>query len=193
MTTSEIEALLEKFYEGDTTLREEKVLRDFFLGENVPEHLKSHQSMFTYFSAEQRVEIPDLNFEQKLAGQFPEEAFEVPVIRMHNNRYRLSYVTAIAASVLLFIGLFFTFQKEMFNKSPELSGTPSPELVYADASQVLLLVSGNLNHGLQQVEKLQVVEKAMTNMQLFNKFYQYQTIIINPDEILNQSLKSKLP
>jgi hypothetical protein len=193
MTTSEIEALLEKFYEGNTTLREEKSLRDFFHGDNVPEPLKQHQHLFNYFSDEQRVEIADQDFEQKLTVHLAEELSEVPVIRMNNNRGRIAYLTTIAAGVLLLIGLFFTFQKEMFKGSPELSGISNPEVVYADASQALLLVSGNLNHGLHQVEKLQMVDKAMTHMQLFNKFYKYQTIIINPDEILNQSPKSKLP
>ena len=54
-----------------------------------------------------------------------------------------------------------------------------------------MMVSANLNTGLKQVERFRIVDKAMKNMQIFNKFYQYQTIIINPDEILNQSIKSK--
>jgi hypothetical protein len=191
MNTSGIEALLQKFYEGNTSLQEEKSLREFFQGKDVPVHLKSHQPLFSFYSDEQRQEISDQDFELNLTAQLTEDQDEIPVVQMRPNRNRIMFIAGIAASFLLLIGLVFTFQQDVFRKSLKQAGNPDPEIAYADVSQALMLVSGNLNNGLKQVERLQMVDKAMKNIQLFNKFYQYQTIIINPDEIRNQSIKSR--
>ena len=99
MNTSEIEVLLEKFYEGNTSLQEEKILRDFFRGTNVPAHLWSHQSLFNYYIKEQRRKSGDRGFEQKLMTQLTEDPGETPVVHLHPNRNRLLLITGIAASV----------------------------------------------------------------------------------------------
>jgi hypothetical protein len=189
MNTKGIETLLEKYYEGLTTLQEEKILRDFFQGQEVPAHLKSHQSLFIYCGFEQHHELNDRDFEQKLSRLLSDRPTEIPVIPMKPGRSRLVFITGIAAGVLLLAGLFYTFQQDVFKLHQ--SDNPDCEIAYAEASQALMLVSSNLNTGMKQVERLQMVDKAMKNVQLFNKFYQYQTIIINPDENSNQSIKSK--
>ena len=56
----DIEALLAKYYEGDTTLDEEKQLREFFRGDSIPVPLRSHAGQFRYFEKARR--------EQPLAG-----------------------------------------------------------------------------------------------------------------------------
>lgn len=50
----DIEVLLAKYYEGDTTLDEEKQLREFFQGDTVPAHLHSHAGQFRYFEKARR-------------------------------------------------------------------------------------------------------------------------------------------
>ena len=65
MTTSEIEQLLEKYYEGNTTLQEEEALSDFFLGGDVPEHLAMHKPVFACFDEALKLEMQDTDFEQK--------------------------------------------------------------------------------------------------------------------------------
>jgi hypothetical protein len=191
MNTSEIEVLLAKFYEGRSSLQEEKTLRDFFRRQDVPIHLKSHQSLFTYYGSEQKTELNDRDFDKMLSSLPVDEPLTSRVITLHARRNRLMFITSIAASVLLLIGLFFTFQHDGFKMSSKLSGGSDPEIAYADASKALMLVSGNLNHGLKQVERLHMVDEVMNELEHFNKFYQYESIIINPDKVSNQSIKSK--
>ena len=195
MNTNEIEILLGKFYDGDTSLEEERSLRNYFLGRDVPVHLKGHQSLFIYHHDEQTQNLMDPDFERKLTDliNIHHEPDQTPVFQMHPNRRRFLFIAGVAASVVLLIGLFFTFQNDLSKGSFRTTSNPDAELAYADARGALMMVSGNLNHGLREVDHLQMVDKAMKNMRLLNKFYQYQTIIINPDEILNQSIKSKKP
>lgn len=44
-----IEELIEKFFEGKTSNREEKKLWSYFSGEDIPDHLKQHKSFFLYY------------------------------------------------------------------------------------------------------------------------------------------------
>ncbi|MCF2488929.1 HEAT repeat domain-containing protein [Dyadobacter sp. CY347] len=61
----DIEKLLEKYYEGETTIKEEKELKYFFQTGDVPDHLKSHAAQFGYF-VEARNEHPSLTFGSEL-------------------------------------------------------------------------------------------------------------------------------
>lgn len=190
MNTSEIEDLLEKYYAGETSLQEEKSLKEYFLNSEVPDTLKSHKQMFSLFNRESRQEISNPGFDQKISGLLGESLVNTPVIKIHHHKSRFLFITSIAASILILIGLFFTLSED-FLKKDTIYISESHDMAYAEANEALLIVSSNLNAGLKQVERLQMVDKAMKNLQLFNKFYQCQSIIINPDELQTMSKKSK--
>ncbi|HWV30835.1 MAG TPA: HEAT repeat domain-containing protein [Dyadobacter sp.] len=62
----DIEKLLEKYYDGETSLEEERALKQFFQHGEIPEHLQSHAAQFGYF-ANARKEQPSLTFNHDLA------------------------------------------------------------------------------------------------------------------------------
>jgi hypothetical protein len=80
----EIDDLLNKYFEGNTTVEEENVLRDFFRSEEVPKQLADCKPIFAYFDEEI----------QKMQG-----AANIPL-----KRRRFIYWAA-AASILLIIGV----------------------------------------------------------------------------------------
>ena len=64
----DIERLLKKYYEGETTLEEEKQLRDYFQREDLPAHWQQHAAPFRYF-VDARQQQPSAQFTQRLARQ----------------------------------------------------------------------------------------------------------------------------
>ena len=88
---SQTEALLEKYFEGLTSLEEEQVLRDYFQREGLPEELKVHAPMFQYFSSERK------------------EIQKNEVSARRNKTIRLGYWVSVsaAACLLLFLGMNF--------------------------------------------------------------------------------------
>ena len=46
MTIEQIKSLLSRFYEGQTTSEEERLLADFFRREDVPEELQEDKQLF---------------------------------------------------------------------------------------------------------------------------------------------------
>jgi hypothetical protein len=91
----DIEKLLEKYYEGETSVEEEKELKKFFQREDVPEHLQSHAAQFVYF-VEAKKELPSLTFNSDLALMLdpPQKG---PVRRL------TSWIVRIAAGLTLLL------------------------------------------------------------------------------------------
>lgn len=64
-----IEELLDKYWECNTSVEEEEMLQDFFLHEkNIPTHLCRYKAVFAYREMKQTEKLPD-NFEEKILAQ----------------------------------------------------------------------------------------------------------------------------
>lgn len=89
-----IEELVNKYFDGETTCEEERELRRFFAQERVPEHLKAYGPFFAFFEEEKRK--PATKEEENPLQQKKKNTF----------RNRLMYATGgIAATLLLLVGI----------------------------------------------------------------------------------------
>ncbi|HEY1054900.1 MAG TPA: HEAT repeat domain-containing protein, partial [Emticicia sp.] len=61
----EIEKLLEKYYEGETTLQEEKHIKEFFSKAEVPTQLQHHIAEFAYYRLAAK-ETPSKNLSEEV-------------------------------------------------------------------------------------------------------------------------------
>lgn len=61
-----IEQLLEAYFNGETTVEEEKILRTFFHQEDVPESLVQYRDLFIYEQSEPEVDCLDAGFDEKM-------------------------------------------------------------------------------------------------------------------------------
>ncbi len=186
MNTKEIEKLIVKFYEGETSLDEEKALRAFFAGGEVPEHLQEHRGMFGFFEKERSAEIMNETFDDALFARL--EHSEGRVVGMSGGRTRNIYIASVAAAAVLLIAVALTF---VFRTERTASYSKSDEMAYANAREALMIVSSNLNRGVSKAMYLKQFDKGMQQMQMLSKFYQYQTIITNPDEAHTKSTTHK--
>ena len=181
MNTIEIKELIEKYFEGETTQEEEVGLRDFFLHEKVPPDLAIYADLFRYFSDAGKDEISNPGFEQRFLSQIK----EIPVIPLPSKRRQIYYITSIAAGILLLCGLILTFRYDII-KNPRNHGLKNtysnPSAAYIEAKKALLMVSVNLNNGLDQMQQIQNFQKGIENIEKFSQFYKFQQIVINPDE-----------
>ena len=140
MESVQIENLLDKYFEGLTTLAEEKELSAYFASDNVAPHLEQYRDMFGYFAAAR---------EESPSKQLPLERNHKPVI---------TNWLSIAASVvvLLGVGSYALFH----NSQPESLGTfESPVLAYQETQKALSLLSGHLNQGVESVQYVEVYEE----------------------------------
>jgi hypothetical protein len=178
MNTQEIEALIGKYLEGETTLDEEKRLAGFFRTEEVPPHLAGYAAQFRYFSEAAEEELNDQKFEEKLLAEMENRK----VIPMRPVRKKLWLATGIAAAILLLAGFFTVYRYETGKFDRQVKDTYSdPQMAYNAVRNALLLVSVNLNSGIDQVQKIGCFDQGLRQIRKFSEFDKYQPLIINPD------------
>lgn len=88
MRAQEIDILIKKYLDAETTLAEEAILRDYFNNNDVEEHLLPYKAMFAYFEIK--------------------ETYQKPITKR-----RFGWIR-VAASIVLLIGMYFgnEYQKE---------------------------------------------------------------------------------
>ena len=135
-----VEQLLEKYFQGETTIAEEKQLKAYFSSNDVAPHLVKYQSLFGYFETQKGTQ-----FEQKLPLQ-PRKQNTVKWI-------------GIAASFVVLFGLatFYFYPSEP--KHEDLGTYDNPEEAFAATHKALLMVSEQVNVGMESVVYLEEYEK----------------------------------
>ena len=132
MELNKIEKLLEKYFEGETTISEEKELKTYFLTNEVVQHLKQYQSLLGYLTHEK-------------------DAIFVPKIVLKPTKQRYYWIS-IAASVVVFLGIgTFVYFNESTTNSNDLGTYDTPEEAFEATQKALSLLSNNLQFGIESV------------------------------------------
>ena len=75
MDYKDIEQLLERYWQCETSVEEESRLRDFFSKEDVPAHLLRYKNLFVYQQVQQEVGLGE-DFDARILAEV-----EVPVVK----------------------------------------------------------------------------------------------------------------
>jgi hypothetical protein len=143
MDSETIKILIEKYFEGETSLEEENQLSVYFNSDKVAAHLKMYQPLFAFFKIEKQIVLPKKVQKGKLLAI---------------DFRKVLTINRIAAILLLAAGSFWWFHKQKavsINDSMaavvdknELNDTEeSPEIAYQKAKAALMLVSSKMKRG----------------------------------------------
>lgn len=127
MELSKIEKLLERYDEGKTSLAEEKLLREYFLRNDIPENLRSYQLMFMFSNKQVNEKLPEQ----------PEEKL--------TNKWYLW--TSIAAIFIVAMGVFFFNDNSRNLNENDLGTITEEEIALEKAKETLAMVSQFMNEG----------------------------------------------
>ena len=144
MELAKIEKLLDKYFEAETSLKEEAILKDFFNQEDVPVHLTEHKEMFNFFSASS-METSERKIELKKPVNL-------------NLRW-----LSIAAMLIFFIGVYSVYQENEREQE-------EARLAYMETQKALELISQSLNKGtgaIAQLDKFNKGTQAMAQLRTF--------------------------
>lgn len=156
MKVNEIEQLLTRYYDGDTSQAEEKELKRFFAEEDVPAHLLAEKEIFMQLAALPATETPE-GMESRLNRKIDEwDTRERRTLKAQRKGriLRLQWIGSIAASLLIL------FATGMYLQQPHHAPTPqdtcaTPEEAYAQAQKALVMLSASLNKGMEKMETVQ--------------------------------------
>jgi hypothetical protein len=165
-----INKLLNKYFDGNTSLEEETILKNYFSGENIDAQFIKYKPLFNFLNNEKKIKISDA-----LAHKIEAIAIEKrPTLQVVSNNF---YWLKMAASVaFLIIGSWFVTKQFKTNNSSQpivnqlvkkkakiiiLDENSDPKLAFAEVEKALLLVSKNFKKGADETtESLQKVKTA---------------------------------
>ena len=101
-----IKQLLERYWNCETSLEEEDILRTFFSQEDIPSELESYKALFTYELGESKNEALGDDFDQKMMDIIEGEESQKPEkAKVISLTERLKPLFKAAAMVAIFLTL----------------------------------------------------------------------------------------
>lgn len=189
MNISEIELLLKKYYDGETTLADESVLRSFFMGSEVPEHLNPHKAFFNWAVQEKKQTLSNTDFELSLKAKIKLSTTNSDIGGKRRMLIPRMAQLAVAATVLIMISIVITWQ--LTTEQPRVAAAqPSVTEAWATTSDALALVSVKFNVGLNELSRINHFDHAVHNLESFNKFFKSQNSVINTEALYGASQKN---
>ncbi|MGB1283357.1 MAG: hypothetical protein ACPG44_02725 [Polaribacter sp.] len=135
MELANIEKLLEKYLNAETSLQEEAALKNYFTKSNVAPHLQEYQQMFMYFS-----KTKDETYTKT-----------IKLTAKKSKRKNLKWIS-VAASILLLFSVFIG--KQEYDKY-------KIEQQFVQVSKALKMLSTNLQKGDKAFEHLYTYENTV--------------------------------
>ena len=163
MKWDNIEALLQKYYDGETTVAEETQLKIYFNQEQqLPRHLQPHAAQFQYYAQQQEEQLDkfladDWLFEKIEAQQSPKQGKQLffPLMQQTAVYWR------VAASILLLIGAFWAGAKYMQNSSTEQQ-TPEIAALQQEVQEMKQVLTAGAAAGYSASERIKVVSQELS-------------------------------
>lgn len=141
-TIQHIENLIEKYFQGETSIAEERELKTYFSKTDIAPHLKSYRSMFGYLNEAQQIKYPD---QQTVAK----------IVPMHKSTNR---VWQIAAAIALLLSVWFLLPQQTENQSIAAVDwteyeSENPEEAYEQTMEAFRLLSEAMGGGAKTATK----------------------------------------
>lgn len=160
MDSKQIEQLLEKYWNCETSLEEEQQLRAHFRGE-VPESLSEIADLFRYFDVQQKQQVEHSDFDALVKSQIKQHRPEGKIIKMFYNYGRIA-----AGLVVVVAATYFVRQEMRKAYPPEITDTYSdPKLALEETKKALLMISKSFNKAQKEVGKIKVFNEAEERIQ----------------------------
>ncbi len=169
MDIRKAEALVDKYYKGETTAEEELQLREFFsTADNIPGHLIPEKELFSLYSKAVAEEVPVTGFMENLEKVIDEQSS----IKLGTRKPALYWISGLAAGVALLLAGYFLIVHKPADFSDEYAVRDTyqdPQLAYEETQKVLLYISQKMNEGTLQLHNVAKLSKPVQNLQNLKK------------------------
>ena len=155
MVLNNIEKLLEKYENGETSLKEEQVLKNYFASDTVAPHLEMYKPMFAYFLGNQQ------------------ERFTKDVPLKTKTIFNYKWISVAAVAVLM-LGFYY---ETSFSNDLGTFDESQTELAYNEVVKSLEMISSKFNKGASTVSYLNEVNKGTSTLGYLNEIENTTRII----------------
>ncbi len=169
MDYNEINKLLEKYWNAETSPAEEKKLRALLSKPNLPPEYKETADMFRFFNSEKKGNALGKDFDEKLLNKLSQDKATTKVIPAWRR-----YSVAASVAILVTVGAAFYFQNQDFDLEgqPKMSMTNAyaedtfddPQEAFEHTKKTLLMLSARLEKGSSQISKIEKLNDAQSKI-----------------------------
>jgi hypothetical protein len=153
MKTSEVKILLQKYYDGLTSLEEESRLEKYFLVGQADSELEADRLHFVAVSSmrDEDIQVPE-DLEISVLNVLKEAQKK----SMNGNRRMIYTVLSIAAALLLMVSTFI-----ILSRNDRAGYVTDPKVAYAESRDALEMVSKLFNQGTSHLTGLNRINQAV--------------------------------
>jgi hypothetical protein len=160
-----IDQLLERYWQCETSLEEEEILRTFFCQKNIPDHLLAYKELFCYEQKQKQEETLGEDFDTKILAQIAEPVHVKARTISISSRFMPIFKAAAVVAIILTLGN--AAQKSFNNEDDtdinysEYHDTYSdPSVAYDKVENALQMVSEGINQAQEQTDSLKALPNA---------------------------------
>lgn len=144
-SASNIRTLLESYFDGDTSLAQERELRNYFTSGEVATEFEEYTQLFSAFAKAQQEILP--------------QPVKAPM-KIRSNNSPLHWMSGVAAAVVITAGVYLSMnQQDTLTSSYE-----NEELAILKTKQALGMMSQMLSESTTQLEVVQEFDKASSTL-----------------------------
>jgi hypothetical protein len=173
-----IRDLLEKYYECETTLDEEQILKEYFNGSNIAEDLMLHKPQFVFYSNSLSNDKLADDFNERFIAKIKDDDKLITKI------FKLSHKFAYSAAAVFVVGIGLTFLVSRSFNSITVTGNEGvekSEFALQETLNALNLISISMDNATDHLKKLEIINKG------FEQFNQFEKL-----EYLNEYLNKNM-
>ena len=164
MDSEKIDALLNKYWNCETSLEEEQLLREHFKDGKFPERQKDAAALFQYFGQQKKKSLNDLSFEAtvmaKTAGGKKGQRAKI----FFYNTMRIA-----AGVAVLVMAVWFVRREIRQDTLQEIIDTyDDPKLALEETKKALMMISKSFGRAEEQTKKINIFNEATEEIQKKN-------------------------
>ncbi len=149
-----IDEIIAKYLEGESSLEEEKQIREFLSTDDLPKEYLYLKDQFEYFENAGN-EKSKLNTDELILT----EKEPAKILKLSEMQRFMIRISGAAATLIIMIVAFFMFVVED-DKYPN-DTIKDPQLAYEEVQSALGLIAENMNKGTNKLNKLSIIQTSL--------------------------------
>lgn len=151
MDYNQLEALIKKYWDCETSLEEEERLREWFRTHEVPERFKETASLFSYFD-EQKQKATGDKFDKQITKKLAGSA-KGKTVGLWQTGLRIAAGIAVVAAAIFFM-------RDEIQDKPEIAVIEDPQKAFEETKKALMMISKGFSSAEEQAKKINVLNEA---------------------------------
>lgn len=155
MDSDQIDELLNKYWNCQTSLEEEQRLQAYFREENIPERLKETAALFQYFGEHKKKTLAEVSFDSQVMKKLKAPKRGKMAALVFNTM-------RIAAGIIVLLTAIWLVRMEVRESTPQemIDTYDDPKLAFEETKKALMMISKSFGTAEEQAKKINLFNEA---------------------------------